>query len=154
MKEILRFAVLLVVLLVARQTYWVVSRGGNLNLYAYNSSDVEIVTLEVFVNGESVNIQDHSNKKTLDHKGLSLYKTSGTHEVKVVSTKHNISKTAKINLRTAKWINIEFANSENDPNNYDLQLTVESSPIVAEQYFHRFVLYLAESIILIGKKLI
>ena len=154
MKEILRFAVLLVVLLVARQTYWMVSRGGNLNLYAYNSSDVEIVTLEVFVNGESVNIQDHSNKKTLDHGDLSLYKTSGTHEVKVVSTKHNISKTTKINLTTAKWINIEFANSENDPNNYALQLTVESSPILAEQDFHRFVLFFAESIILIGKKLI
>ena len=154
MKEILRFAVLLLILIFARQTYWMVSRGGNLNLYAYNSSDVEVVTLEVFVNGESVNIQDHPNKKRLAHKGLALYKTSGTHEVKVVSKQHNIAKTATINLSTAKWVDIEFVNSEGDPNNYDLQLTVESSPIVAEQYFHRYVRILAESIILLGKKLI
>ena len=133
MKKILGFAVLLVVLIFGgRQVNWMISRGGNLNIYACNSSDVEIVTMEVFVDGESVFIQDHSNQKSLDYKGLALYKTTGTYEIKVVAAKHDISTTAKFNLRTVKWINIEFANDENDPNKYDLQLSVESSPIVIE----------------------
>ena len=48
MKKTLKYTVLLIVLIsISRQTYWMVSRGGNLNLYAYNSSDVEEITLEV-----------------------------------------------------------------------------------------------------------
>ena len=128
MKEILRFAVLLVVLLAARQTYWMVSRGGNLNLYAHNSSDVEIVTLEVFVDGELVNVQDHSNRMTLDNKGLALFRSTDTYEVKGVAPKYDISETVKIQLLTIKYMNIEFANDETDPNKYVLHMSVESSP--------------------------
>ena len=128
MKKIQTIAVLLSVLIFAsRQGYLMASRGGNLNLNAYNSSDVEIVTLEVFVNGELVNIQDHSNRMTLDHKGFALFKSTDTYEVKVVAAKHDMSKTVKINLLTVKWINIEFANDETDPNKYVLHLSVESS---------------------------
>ncbi|MEQ9309262.1 MAG: hypothetical protein RLN90_07385 [Balneolaceae bacterium] len=133
MKKLLGFAVLLVVLIfVGRQVYWMTSEGGNLNVYACNSSDLEEVTLEVFIDGESVFIEDHTNEKFLDYKGLALYRSMGTHEVKVVAVGKEISKTSKFNLRTVKWINIEFANDENDPSQYDLQMSVESSPIVIE----------------------
>jgi hypothetical protein len=129
MKKILKFAFLGIVLIFAfRQTYWIVSRGGNLNVYAYNSSDVEIVTMEVFVNGESIDIQDYSNKNTLDYEGLALYKSTGIHKVKVVAASHDISKTVKFDLVSAKWISFEFANDETDPSKYVLHLSVESSP--------------------------
>jgi len=129
MKKILGLYVLLIVLIFGcRQTYWMVSRGGNLNLYPYNSSDEEIVTMEVFVNGESVNIQDHSNRNTPNYQGLALYRSTGIYEIKVVAPKHNISKTEVFTLLTVKRINIEFANDENDPSKYVLHLSLEPSP--------------------------
>lgn len=129
MKKILGLYILLIVLIFGcRQTYWMVSSGGNLNLYPYNSSDVEMVTMEVFVNGESVNLQDHSNRNTLDHQGFALYRSTGGYEVEVVASEYNISKTAKFNLLTVKWINIEFTNDDEDPDKYVLNLSVESSP--------------------------
>ena len=129
MNKILIFAVSLsVVIFASRQTYLMVRSGGNLNLYAYNSSDEEIVTLETFVDGKSVNIQDYSNRKTLDDKALALYKSTDTYEVKVVAAKYDISETIKFNLIMTKWINIEFANDETDPDKYVLHLSLESSP--------------------------
>ena len=142
MKKILVFAALLVILIFGcRQAHWMISRGGNLNIHASNSSDEKMVTMEVFVNGESVYIQDHSNKKILDYKGLALYKTTGIYEIKVVAAKYDLSRTTRINLETVKWLNIEFVNDENDPEKYDLQLSLESSPVVVEVIFPLLVFY-------------
>ena len=129
MKKFLTIAVLLSVLIFAsRQGYLMAKRGGNLNLYAYNSSDVENVTLEIFVDGELVNSQDHSNRMMLDNKGLALFRSTDTYDVKVVAPKYDISETVKIQLLTIKYMNIEFANDETDPNKYVLHMSVESSP--------------------------
>jgi len=131
MKKILSLSVLLsLIIFCYRQTSLMISRGGNLSIYACNSSDLENVTIEVFINGESVFIEDHSNEKNPDYKGFSLYESTGRYEVKVVAAKQGIAKTTMVDLISVKWINIEFVNDENDSNKYDLQLSVESSPMV------------------------
>lgn len=119
-------------LFLGRQAYWLVNEGGNVIIYACNSSNLDDVMIDVVIDGKTVLTNSHSNKKLFDYKRQAIFKSFGKHEVKVVVQDKGISSSEQFSVVGIKWINVEFVNSEENLDNYEIQLSIESSPIVLE----------------------
>ncbi len=120
--------VLLVLILACRQTYWVLHHGGNLHLRTYNLSDIDSVSIEVYLDGKPIETQALFKTGLPNSEVVSILKTTGIYELQVVVPEHGISKSVPLDLLTAQWVSIKFIKMEQNTNLYDLQLNIKSSP--------------------------
>lgn len=121
-----------VLLYFGSQIYWLIDEGGNVIIYATNTSNLEDVTIDVMINGETVFTSTHNNEKLFDYKRLAIFSSFGKHEITAVVQNKGISRSKTFVVPGVKWINVEFVNDEQNPNEYEILLSVESSPIVIE----------------------
>lgn len=133
MKKLIISAILIIVIFfLARQGYWLVANEGNVIVYVTNSSYQDEVQIEVSIDDGKLSFTDSHTNQNLSYKRYSVFESFGNHSIEVKVPEKNISYKQDFFLLGVKWINVEFTNKESDETDYELQLSVESSPIVIE----------------------
>lgn len=114
-----------------RQVYWIVSEDGNIVVYVHNSSDMEEVTMEIIIDGKQL-YKDSYSSEYLAYSKYSIWESLGKHSIEVKVQNENISQNRDFYILGAKWVNVEFMNKELNSTDYQLQVSIESSPLVIE----------------------
>ena len=121
--------IVIVLVYLGKQTYWLVNEGGNVIIYVCNSSNLDNVIIDIVIDDETVLTNSHSNKKLFDYKRVAIFKSFGKHEIKAVVQNKGIRTSEEFSVIGIKWLSVEFVNDEENPSEFEIQLIVESVPI-------------------------